>query len=88
MDKYDISGYCQTVYSPPYSCTKEVDKSVMAILSLSFASSQLVFTILIILVSCGFKTFSKPVHQSGDDEGGEKMMEMHQGITANPSNQE
>ena len=72
LEKYNIDEYCQTVYSPPYSCTKTEPKSTWAILSLSFASSQLVFTILVMLTAFAFKSFATPVH---DDDDGNKIID-------------
>eukprot|EP01084_Bolivina_argentea_P306896 530390_1 len=62
MDFYDIEGYCALIFAPPYSCVKTQHKSIYTILSLSFASANLVFTILLLIVACLCNTFARPVH--------------------------
>eukprot|EP01084_Bolivina_argentea_P217624 369460_1 len=58
---WDIKGLCSTLYLPPFSCKTAKRKSYFTILSLSFASAELVFTVLIILVGCLIRQVANPV---------------------------
>ena len=54
-----VGEWCNEIYQAPYQCTRSVHQSVFNITAVSFAQTELVLTILVVIVACLLKTCCK-----------------------------
>lgn len=45
-----IDSFCDTVYVPPFQCEKDVQRSIIDVVAISFAQTEFVLTVLLIVV--------------------------------------
>ena len=77
-ESYKWDAFCDTLYISPFSCVLTQKRDWFSTISLSFAATQLFFTILILVIGCLFRKLSNPVFEKDAQENMELEMAAHQ----------
>ena len=62
-ESYKWDAFCSTLYISPFSCVLTQKRDWFSTISLSFAATQLFFTILVLVIGCMFRNLSNPVFE-------------------------